>query len=103
MAGNSIILTGGLPQTYFLLPDLWVCKPCTSYVRNIPEDSCVKKQTHAYVTHKKTSRCVWMIVDMFPKNIDDIPAPPVTQRQHELHHESYAIVGNNLKLLLIKN
>ena len=29
MVGNSITMTGVLAHPYFLLPDLWVCKPCT--------------------------------------------------------------------------
>ena len=29
MAGNSMTVTGTLVHSYFLLPDLWVCKPCT--------------------------------------------------------------------------
>ena len=32
MAGNSITVTGTLAHSYFLLPGLWVCKPCTIYV-----------------------------------------------------------------------
>ena len=31
---NSITVTGTLVYSYFLLPDLWVCKPCTSYIQN---------------------------------------------------------------------
>ena len=29
MAGNSTTVTGTLAPSYFLLPHLWVCKPCT--------------------------------------------------------------------------
>ena len=29
MAGNSITVTGTPVPSYFLLPDLWVCNPCT--------------------------------------------------------------------------
>ena len=29
MVGNSIAVTGTLVHSYFLLPNLWVCKPCT--------------------------------------------------------------------------
>ena len=33
MVGNSITVTGTLAHSsYFLLPDLWVCKPCTNYI-----------------------------------------------------------------------
>ena len=32
MVGNSITMTGTLAHSYFLLPDLWVCKPCTNYI-----------------------------------------------------------------------
>ena len=35
MAGNSTTVTGTLAHSYFLLPDLWVCKSCTSYIRSI--------------------------------------------------------------------
>ena len=34
LAGKCIIMTGALAHTCFLLPDLWVCKPCTSYILN---------------------------------------------------------------------
>ena len=29
MEGKCIIMTGTLAQSYFLLPNLWVCKPCS--------------------------------------------------------------------------
>ena len=29
MVGNGITVTGTLAHSYFLLPNLWVCKPCT--------------------------------------------------------------------------
>ena len=28
MDGTCIIMTGTLAQSYFLLPNIWVCKPC---------------------------------------------------------------------------
>ena len=34
IVGKCITVTGTLAHSYFLLPDLWVCKPCTSYVQN---------------------------------------------------------------------
>ena len=30
MAGNSPTATGTLAHSCFMLPDLWVCKPCTN-------------------------------------------------------------------------
>ena len=29
MEGKCIIMIGTLAQSYFLLPNLWVCKPCS--------------------------------------------------------------------------
>ena len=34
MEGKCIIVTGTFVHSYFLLPDLWVCKPCTSHMKH---------------------------------------------------------------------
>ena len=51
--GKCITMTGVLVHSYFLLPDLWVCKPCTSYIQNsinqvTPRLQCIFIRTFPY-------------------------------------------------------
>ena len=41
MAGNSNTVTGTLVHSYFLLPDLWVCKSCTILWYTTYEADCI--------------------------------------------------------------
>ena len=42
MVGNSITVTGTITHSYFLLPDLWVCKPCTILQYTTYERLCLQ-------------------------------------------------------------
>ena len=56
MAGNSTTVIGTLAHSYFLLPDLWVCKPCTSYIQSRGTCRKIHPVTHCYLRSMQKRR-----------------------------------------------